>query len=74
MSVAAWQTGFANSNSSLAESLNGSLEKPWWAVIPPFEWLETNVADISEYLSCNINCLKVMIESMKNSGNFDATV
>lgn len=74
MSHEPWQNGFAKSNADLAETLKGSMSKPWWPVIPPNDWLKDNTADIQEYLSCNTNCLVSLVNSMKNSSALDATV
>lgn len=74
MSHEPWQAGFAKANAALAETLQGSKEKPWWPLIPPGDWLKENAADVKEYLSCNVNCLKALIDSMKNAGALDAPV
>lgn len=35
MSHEKWLQGFGNANEDLAEHMAGSMEKPWWPVIPP---------------------------------------
>lgn len=48
MSKEPWQVGFANTNANIAELLNGSMAKPWWPLIPPKDWIESSISDITE--------------------------
>jgi hypothetical protein len=74
MSHEPWQSAFAGSNEELASNMQGAMEKTWWPVIPPQDWIKDNTDDINGFLSCNISCLKGLIDTMKQSDNLDATV
>lgn len=74
MSHEEWQHGFGQSNADLAATMQGALEKPWWPLIPPNEYIIANIEDTIAYLSCNIDCLRSTIEQMLTSDSFDSVV
>lgn len=51
-----------------------SLEKPWWPLIPPKQFLNDNLNLIHDYLSCNLNCIRPLLKFMRHSGSFDSIV